>query len=84
MKAGHNVWYNDSHGTNRDADRVGQALTDVGEDGRLDVQVASGGKARFEAITGNLKQYDKEHDGNRGDCAWPVQPSTIQVPANID
>lgn len=71
MKAGHNVWYNDSDGTNRDADRVGQALSGVGVDGRIDVQTADGGKARFEAIS-DLAEYDKEHDGNRGDTAWPV------------
>lgn len=72
MKAGHNIWYNDSHGTSRDADRVGQALSGVGEDGRIDVQTAAGAKVRFEAITGDLAQYDEEHDGNRGDTAWPV------------
>lgn len=73
MKAGHNVWYNDSHGTNRDADRVGHAHSGVKANGRIDVQTAAGGVAEFEAITGDLEEYDAEHDGNRGDTAWPVR-----------
>lgn len=73
MKAGHNVFYNDSDGKNRDADRVGQALSGVGANGRVKVQLADGGVAELEAITGDLAQYDREHDdGNRGRTAWPV------------
>ncbi len=71
MKAGHNVWYNDSDGKNREADRVGQALSGVGEDGRIDVQDVSGNRVRFEAIS-DVAGYDKEHDGDRGDTAWAV------------
>lgn len=71
MKAGHNVWYNDSEGTDRGKDRVGQALGGV-EGGRVRVQTADGGTADFEAITQGLAEYDAEHDGNRGDCAWQV------------
>ena len=71
MKAGHNVWYNDSDGKNRDADRVGQALSGV-ENGHIDVQTADGSKANFEAITQGVAEYDAEHDGNRGGTAWPV------------
>lgn len=74
MKAGHNVFYNDSDGKNREADRVGQALSGVGSDGRIRVQLADGGVNHFEAITGDLSQYDAEHGGgNRGFTAWPVR-----------
>lgn len=68
---GHNIFYNDIEGKDRDKDRVGHALSGVGDDGRVLVDTGSGEPQRFEFIS-DLAGYDAEHDGNRGDCCWSV------------
>lgn len=69
-KFGSKVGYNDSDGTNRNADRVGFTLG-AEHAGRVKVQRADGSTDEME-FAEDIGRYDEEHDGNRGGVCWAV------------
>ncbi len=66
MTPGHNVFYNNGNGHDRDDDRVGQVLGEGSQDGRLKVQQANGDPGDFQFLAS-----PEDHE-DRGDCCWAV------------